>query len=590
MEMKSKKKLPLELFRVIASIASAWLIMTSIALTIFPQAGSSVKFETNVNTIMYLVLVLMLSVPIIVVDAIKPKLNISSHTFMISLVSFIFLCVVKLADMVTYTALIIVLFIAFYCYEVKYKPRLIHFPIKKQTTVITAIAVVTVIVTAIACSTAILRYITYSTPNYDFGIFCNMFYNMKKSGQPLSTCERDRLLSHFAVHVSPIYYLILPIYYIFSSPITLGVLQSIIIFSALIPIYLLCRHYKIESNAAVFICAAFALFTPLSTGCFYDLHENCFLVPLLLWLFYFFEKDKLIPMSVFLLLTLMVKEDAFIYIAFFSAYAIINRKKYLRGSLMLAFSGVYFLFVSYLLSKYGLGIMSSRYDSISSDGSLMSAAKTIIVNPGFAISQVLKTEKGTTDKVFYLIQIFAPLGFLPFFSKDFSRYILIFPIFINLLTKYGYQYNITFQYTFGICAFLIYLSIINLSEKEKRQQTNHSFVALTASAMLFCMIVVPKLYGYIDSYNQNKEEYKAMTQALEIIPDEASVTASTYILPHLASRDIIYEDEYHEGVDTEYFVLDLRYKVSEGRAQKYIDAGYELVGSVEGKLEIYQKK
>ena len=54
----------------------------------------------------------------------------------------------------------------------------------------------------------------------------------------------------------------------------------------------------------------YALFPAISTGCFYDIHENCFLAPLLLWLFYFFEKEKWIPMYISALLVLAVKEDA----------------------------------------------------------------------------------------------------------------------------------------------------------------------------------------------------------------------------------------------------------------------------------------
>ena len=51
-----------------------------------------------------------------------------------------------------------------------------------------------------------LYYQNHWTSCFDFGIFSQMFYYMKESGLPLVTCERDRLLSHFAVHFSPIYY------------------------------------------------------------------------------------------------------------------------------------------------------------------------------------------------------------------------------------------------------------------------------------------------------------------------------------------------------------------------------------------------
>ena len=51
----------------------------------------------------------------------------------------------------------------------------------------------------------VFRVLSYAAPTYDFGIFSQMFHSMRTTGLPVTTCERDRVLSHFAVHVSPIY-------------------------------------------------------------------------------------------------------------------------------------------------------------------------------------------------------------------------------------------------------------------------------------------------------------------------------------------------------------------------------------------------
>ena len=98
-------------------------------------------------------------------------------------------------------------------------------PGTRTLAIFTAVCAVTActVISVIGC----LRYKTFSTPNYDFGLFCNMFHNMKETGLPLVTSERDRLLSHFAVHISPIYYLLLPFYWIFPSPLTLQIGQAV---------------------------------------------------------------------------------------------------------------------------------------------------------------------------------------------------------------------------------------------------------------------------------------------------------------------------------------------------------------------------
>ena len=87
----------------------------------------------------------------------------------------------------------------------------------------------------------IYRYKIYGASTFDFGIFAQMYEYMAKTGLPLTTCERGQLLSHFYIHFSPIYYLFLPIYMIFRTPITLIVIQSIMVFGAVIPLLLLCK-------------------------------------------------------------------------------------------------------------------------------------------------------------------------------------------------------------------------------------------------------------------------------------------------------------------------------------------------------------
>ena len=43
----------------------------------------------------------------------------------------------------------------------------------------------------------VCRVLSYSCPTFDFGIFSQMFHQMKTSGLPTTTVERDGLLSHF---------------------------------------------------------------------------------------------------------------------------------------------------------------------------------------------------------------------------------------------------------------------------------------------------------------------------------------------------------------------------------------------------------
>ncbi len=95
-----------------------------------------------------------------------------------------------------------------------------------------------------ACVWTVTKILTFRTATYDMGIFSQMFYSMKETGLPITTLERDKVLSHFAVHVSPIYYVLLPFYMLAPYPATLQILQSLVVISAVIPLWKLGTHHE----------------------------------------------------------------------------------------------------------------------------------------------------------------------------------------------------------------------------------------------------------------------------------------------------------------------------------------------------------
>ena len=440
-----------------------------------------------------------------------------------------------------------------------------------------------------------MRYLTYSAPNYDFGIFCQMFHYMKETGIPMVTCERDAFLSHFAVHISPIYYLLLPLYYIFPSPLTLQIGQAVVLASGVIPVLLLAKKYRLSAKASCAVVLIYALFPAISTGCFYDIHENCFLAPLLLWLFYFFEKEKWIPMYISALLVLAVKEDAAMYIIFFALFVVLSRKKYLHGTLLTAGALAYFGVALYILANYGDGVMVNRFDNLifNADDGLLGAIKTMLFNPGYLLTQLFTTSGGTFEKLIYLFYMFMPLGFLPFCTQKASRWLLIAPILMNTLTYYVYQYNINFQYQFGITAFLVYAMIQNIPELKAPTRQTLLSIGAAACCCLYIVSVIPQAHYYRNLYENNEETYERLDEILETIPEDASLNVSTFLLPHLADREYIYEIGYHgDKPDVDYVIFDARHTLSssdKAHMLTYLENGYEIYERHDGFVVILRK-
>ena len=460
------------------------------------------------------------------------------------------------------------------------------------------------VIAAITC----LRYMTFSSPNFDFGLFVNMFHNMKETGLPLSTSERDVLLTHFAVHISPIYYLILPFYCISPSPMTLQICQAVVLASGVIPAVLLCKHFKVSAKVTMLVAVIYSFYPAISAGCFYDIHENCFLTPLLLWLFYFFEIEKPIPMYVFAVAVLMVKEDAAIYVILFALFAILSRKKYFHGSILAICSIVYFIVALKILENNAIyyaelyandspspgisGPMINRFNNLIAEPEegLFGALKTALVNPGYLLTQLFTTTQSGWDKFVYFFQMFLPLGFIPFCTKKYSRYLLVAPVLLNLLTNYQYQYNINFQYHFGISAFMVYVAIMNIPDMKAPQRKTLVSIGAAACCCLYMVNVLPSLNSYKEKWENNKETYAKMEEILDTIPEDASVICSSMLLAHLADRDEIYEVKYHGGEgDADYVIYDLRYKLDQEQYQSYISQGYTVKEEHKGMLLILEK-
>lgn len=480
------------------------------------------------------------------------------------------------------------------------------------------IAVLGLISAVVISVTTCLRYMTFVSPNFDFGIFVNMLHNMKETGLPLVSSERDVLMSHFAVHISPICYTLLPIYAIFPSPLTIQICQAVLVASGMIPAILLARHFKLSNLTQISIAIIYAAFPATAMGCFYDFHENCFLLPLLLWVFYFFEKEKYIWMYVFALLTLAVKEDAAIYIILFALFLIISRKKYFHGAVLALASLIYFYIALAVLEGSAAywsnfyandtpfpsisGPMINRFDNLiyNEEDGLAGAIFTALRNPGYLLTQVFSTDNATLEsslfaerspwaKLVYVLQLLLPVGMIPFVTTKQSRWLLLSPILLNILTSYKYQYSISLQYHFGITAFIIYAMVLNLPDIQIIPRRRLLALGVAASCCMYIFLIIPTYDQYTALWEKNKEDYLAIETMLDDLPENASLCVPRPYVPHVADRQEVYEHPYHviragenqlKEHDVDYAVIRLE-KDDEYRAA-FEEKGYTVWAEYEG--------
>ena len=384
-----------------------------------------------------------------------------------------------------------------------------------------------------------------------------MFERMNTDWTPITTLERDRVLSHFAVHVSPIVYVMLPFYKLFPYVETLDILQVLVAFSAVIPLKLLLTKFKLSKLTNVLTVAWFVLFPVITTSGGTHLHENCFLTALIFWLFYFIVSEQKLGILCSTLLLLLVKEDAFIYVISIGAYFLLQKRfvfsKKTKLWILLAdliLPLVYFMFAMYLLSAYGEGGMVSRFDAYLQDGEngLFMVLKNLLTHPEYVISTIF-----TAKRLGYLFLMLSPLCFLPLFQRSWENYILALPlIVINLLPNWLYQYDIGAQYSYGSGALLFLMALLSLENLQIHQILQEKLIVLTVLtgivvSGIFLHQLTHKWNFNIGYYHQNKQNFEDIQYTLESLPSESSVVAEHPYTPILRKHQKLYDIFYHNG-------------------------------------------
>lgn len=447
------------------------------------------------------------------------------------------------------------------------------------------------------------KYKSYSHATYDFGIFAQMFEQMAKTGLPTTTVERAGSVSHFAVHFSPIFYILLPGYYLFRSPLYLLGAQAVITGLGVFPLRRICRTLGLSEKASLAAAAVYLLFPTMANGAFYDFHENKFLSVLILYALWFILENKRAGAAVFCALVLFVKEDAFIYVLAIALWMLFTKRDRVFALILAVASVGYFFIACRIIMLCGGEIMTGRFDNLySGDGGLADVIKTCFLDVGYLIKEVFSgadTESFreltySGQKLEFVLWTGVPLLLLPFAHKKGANFLLLVPLLIiNLVPAWMYQFNVDYQYTYGTAALMIFSAFLCLSSWNPENRRFAIVSMLVLCTVFTVSLTLPKAERYLTKYSEHREEYAETDRALETIPRDASVTAYGFIMPHLSYIDELHTcpDYYGEYEKTDYYVVDTRYEGDEHTRKMYeaMDDDYTLEVQ-SGYVKIYKLK
>ncbi|MBR1592597.1 MAG: DUF2079 domain-containing protein [Ruminococcus sp.] len=453
--------------------------------------------------------------------------------------------------------------------------------------------------------TTICHHKVFGTSAFDFGIFVQMYHSLAENLTAVTTCERDKPLSHFYVHASYIYYILVPFYKLFPKEETLLIAQAVLAMGGAVPTFMIAKNHDFKGISLIGVCFMYIFCSGLILPNYYDFHENAFLPTLLMFMIWAADSKKYKIFFVFAALVCIVKEETSLYVVCVSMmmfFANKGDKKRWLWLISTVVSGVYMTLITRWLTKNGDGEMMTSYrfgKFLINDGDgLGSIVKNVLTDPGYFFSSLIRE-----SNLLFFVEVMFPLLFLPFFTKKIERYFLMLPFIITNLTigaSYGYAENISFQYIFGPVCPLIYMSIINLDDINEKKQ-DIAFVSGITSLIIAFGWTTTKI-RYYERYKEDEAHFKNVEALLDGVPKDAAVASEAFLLPHMADRDRIYLLDMNDAIKNEddpsqnrltepgryeYLVFNYNSEIHNLCIPIFEEMGFSLYSEIPEKIVIY---
>lgn len=380
-----------------------------------------------------------------------------------------------------------------------------------------------------------LRHYNFQTQTWDLAAFVQTFWNTTQGRVMFNNIEQAS--NHLGVHWTPWLFVLIPGYFLFSTPYYLLIIQTLALAAGALPLYFLALRVLQKKNLALLIAAGYLLYPSLHWVNTFDFHEVSFLTPLLLAAFYFLETERWWWAGIFLTLSASVREDAIPVVLFVGVF-FLARKKWKVGIITTTLALIYLVLVLKVFMPSLAGGELLRFDRYYNLGATPGEAiKNVLTDPTLVAETIF-----TLPKIKYLLVLFLPVAFLPFFSG--SAFLLLIPgLAENLLTYFPLQFSGTYQYDSLLISGIFVATVYGLNNIIRKWPFREGLIkwiliATMAIGFLARSPVSPVTFP-IELFKANPT-WEAYRKIVNMVPDGVSIAAPTNLIPHLSNREHSY--------------------------------------------------
>lgn len=420
-----------------------------------------------------------------------------------------------------------------------------------------------------------------------------------------TNCYSVHGITRFAIHFEPILLPVSLLYLAWPGPKTLLVLQTLVVASGAFPAFWLARLRLPNEWAAVVIALLYLLYPAQQQATVFDFHAVTLTAALLLFMLYFMYTRRTILMFVFAILAMACKEEIPLVIIVFGLWSALFQQRW-RSGLGLALLAAAWLVMGYyiirIVSPTGQPLLISRYAALGSGP--LSIAKHILLHP----VGILRVYVFEHYHELYLRILLNPVAYLPLLAP--WAFVLAVPsLALNLLSSDYNMHSGYYQYNAEIVPVLIFSTIEGIvvlswlaqwcsgrllasgrkqtgpaaateetqpSRGRSRVRWVHLVLLVAVMAtLLYQMKSADAAHGVLPFSSVNVDGFQGLTQYsshfqwpstnphtelaqrfVDMIPESASVSAQSHLVPHISERVSIYLFPYADD-HADYIFLDV---------------------------------
>lgn len=381
------------------------------------------------------------------------------------------------------------------------------------------------------------------TATYDSALYDQGMWLLSRFDAPFVTLMGRNL---FGDHTSFILLFLVPLYWIAPGAWIMFTAQSAAIAAGAIPVFLVGRKYLESEWLALVGVGAYLLHPAVGWTNLENFHPDCFLAVLVGFAIWAAIERRWRTYAVFVVLSLLVKEDVSLVVVPLGIWVALRRDRRV-GILTVVGSVAFMAFAMFAVMRSLIGVPTRNGWRIPFGG-VRGLIDTTITNPT-SLLRHLRSD----DRPWYLVQMTAPFAWLFARLPDVAL-IGGLVLFTNVLSTFGYQYQIEYHYSLVAVPALAIGTMYAIGALRNRVVQRHrvsvtvpvrliAAALVAASALTSAYLWAPVPWGRTPLYYGNRGSALA-TNAWPLIaeiPDGAVVVAHYRLTPHLAYREEIYQ-------------------------------------------------